>query len=147
VFRPNQLEAVLEAVTVAGSTTLSIAAEHPTAIELLHSSTAAAPGVIRWLIVKAAPVSKETGHKPAIVRAMVHRAGSNRVPAIAPAAEQAAAIVSGVEVHPRVPVIVLAAEQVAELEIEAHHRVFHRVLPREAEGGAAAEALVEDPAV
>jgi hypothetical protein len=136
---------VLEEVTGAGNTTLNIEAERRMEIEQRHSSTVAAPVAILGPVVKAAQVrgSKETGHKPAIVRALVDRVDSNRVPAIVPAA---AAIVSGVGVEPRVPAIAAAAEQAAERGIEAHHRPFHRVLPREAEG-AAAEALVEDPVV
>ena len=142
-FRTNRLEAVLEAVV--GSTTLNTVVEHHIAIERLHSSMAALPAVIRRLIVKPAP-----------------RAGSNRVPAIAPVPEQEA-IVPEVEAHHRVQAIVPAAEQAAGSVVEVHHRapaivpaeeqeaevgvdqVLHRVLHREE--AAEAAALVEDPAV
>jgi hypothetical protein len=144
VFRPSQLEAALEAVTAAGNTTHSIGVVHRTAIEQPHSSTEGLPAVIRRLIVKPASANRETGRSKPIVRAMVHRVGSSQVPAIAPAAAEVV-IVSGAEVHHRVPAIAPAAEQ--ELEIEAHHRAFHRVRPREVAVEEEAEALVGDPAV
>ena len=111
MFRTNQLEAVLEAVTAAGNTTLSIGVEHRMAIERLHSSTVAAPVVIPRLIVRQASAQQgnraQAGNRPsdgAIAWAATKCQQSRQW-------RRQAAIVSGVEVDHRVPAIALAAEQ------------------------------------
>lgn len=100
VFRPNPAT-----VTVVGNTIHSIGVGHRIAIERPRNNMGALLAVIQPLIVKLASARRETGHKQGIVRVMVPRVGSNRVPATA-LAVALAAIVSGAQVHHRVQAIV-----------------------------------------